>query len=425
MCETVVCLAYNLHSMQYASFAKRDGLMQRGYLIPTYAQREWDVQFSLPANLSTAMLLVDYAAHGLATPTSWPGMIAAHLPKQARADLDAVRTILAHGAVLREYFLKHLSSDSAAQYEWPALRLWLEHLTTAQIEELINDSIRANLAYYRRYMEPQLEVEQHLERLGTAMPDDVVLANPKQRQMAMQASIMSWGSTHYEPTLALMEHPKQFCAILLELLEALWQQGFSAEWERQKTGLAAQVELARTRFASDLVNAMPDDVLFRLTGRHPTEEWMESLRQAPRIVLVPCAHLGSYLSINQIGDSQYIFYEPPTNAVNSLQVLASRNMPFITSSQALDREALAPVLEALGSATSMTILMILSSQGEMIAQQIAEHADVHQSTISRHFAQLERTGLVLVRRTAGMKFYMVNRQRIHDICQLLLNIFGE
>jgi hypothetical protein len=126
--------------------------MQRGYLIPTYAQREWDVQFSLPANLSTAMLLVDYAAHGLATPTPWPGMIAANLPKQTRANLDAVRTILAHGAVLREYFLKHLSSDVAAQYEWPALRSWLENLTIAEIEELINDSIRANLAYYRRYM---------------------------------------------------------------------------------------------------------------------------------------------------------------------------------------------------------------------------------------------------------------------------------
>ena len=407
----------------YARFAKRDCLMQRGYLIPTYAQREWDMQFSLPANLSTAMLLVDYAAHGLATPTSWPAMIAAHLPKQARADLDAIRTILAHGAVLREYFLKHIASDATAQYEWPALRLWLERLSPAEIEELINDSIRSNLAYYRRYMEPQLEVEDYLERLGTATPDDAVLANPKQRRTAMQASILSWGRTGYESTLALMEHPERFSAILLTFLEALWQQGFSAEWERQRMVLATHVEMTRTRFTTDLANAQPDDVLFRLTGRHPTEEWMEPLRQSPRIILVPCAHLGSYLSITQIGDSQYVFYEPPASSDNAVQV--RRIASSAASPQAMDRELLDPALEALGNATSMTILMILSSQGEMIAQQIAEHADVHQSTISRHFAQLERAGLVLVRRTAGMKYYTVNRQRIRDVCQLLLKIFGE
>ena len=69
--------------------------------------------------------------------------------------------------------------------------------------------------------------------------------------------------------------------------------------------------------------------------------------------------------------------------------------------------------------------MILSTQGEMIAQQVAEHANVHQSTISRHFAQLERMGLVLVRRTAGLKYYTVNRQRIQEVCQLLFKTFHE
>jgi DNA-binding transcriptional ArsR family regulator len=275
-------------------------------------------------------------------------------------------------------------------------------------------------------MEPQLEVERYLEQLGTTMLDDAVLAHPKQRRTAMQASIASWGRTNYDATLALMEHPKRFCGIVLAFLEALWQQGFSAEWERQKTGLATHVEITRNRFSTDLANAIPDDVLFRLTGRHPAEEWMEPLRHSPHIILVPCAHMGDYLSITQVGDSQYIFYEPSASLSKPGHTIQDgRNATLTTSIQAVDREVLDPVLEVLGSATSLTILMILSSQGEMIAQQIAEHADVHQSTISRHFAQLERAGLVLVRRTAGMKYYTVNRQRIHDVCQLLLKIFGE
>ncbi len=395
--------------------------MQRGYLIPTYARQEWDAQFSLPANISTAMLLVDYAAHGLTTPTLWPTTIAPHLPKQARADLESVRTILAHGAVLREYFLKHIPRDSPAQYEWPALHAWLEGLADVEVEDLINESIRSNLDYYRRYMEPQQEVERYLERLGTDILDEAILAHPKRRQTAMQASIASWGRTNYEPTLALMEHPRRLIAIILAFLEELWQHGFSAEWDRQKSILAARVDTIRTYFTADLINANPDDVLLRITGRHPTEEWMEPLRHAPRIILVPCMHLGSYLSVTQIEESQYIFYEPPTSTGNS----PPGNIMVGTSFQDMDLEALVLVLEALGSPTSMEILMILSTQGEMIAQQVAEHANVHQSTISRHFAQLERIRLVLVRRSAGLKYYTVNRQRIREVCQHLFKTFNE
>ncbi len=397
--------------------------MQRGYLIPTYARQEWGAQFSLPANISTAMLLVDYAAHGLTTPTLWPTMIAPHLPKQARADLEAVRTILAHGAVLREYFLRHIPSDSPAQYEWSALHTWLEDLADGEIEELINDSIRSNLDYYHRYMEPQQEVERYLERLETGFPNDIVLADPQQRRMAMQASIVSWGRMNYEPTLELMEHPRRLLAIILAFLEELWQQGFSAEWERQRSILAARVETTLARIATDLINVTPDDVLLRITGRHPTEEWMEPLRHSPHIILVPCMHLGSYLSVTQIEDSQYIFYEPPTSSGHSLPVLMGEGIG--SSFQAIDLESLVPTLEALGNPTSMEILMTLSTQGEMIAQQVAEHGNVHQSTISRHFAQLERMRLVLVRRATGLKYYTVNRQRIREVCQFLFKIFNE
>lgn len=80
-------------------------------------------------------------------------------------------------------------------------------------------------------------------------------------------------------------------------------------------------------------------------------------------------------------------------------------------------------MRVLGDTTSLTILMILAEHGELFTQQVAEQLHIHQSTISRHFAQLERTGLVFVRPEGGMKFYRANRQRIKDICQLLLKTF--
>jgi DNA-binding transcriptional ArsR family regulator len=103
--------------------------------------------------------------------------------------------------------------------------------------------------------------------------------------------------------------------------------------------------------------------------------------------------------------------------------LAEEKQEYSEAFPALDLALLGPTMRVLGDTTSLRILTILAEHGELFAQQVAEHLHVHQSTISRHLAQLERTGLASVHPEGGMKFYRANRQRIKDICQLLLKTF--
>ena len=91
----------------------------------------------------------------------------------------------------------------------------------------------------------------------------------------------------------------------------------------------------------------------------------------------------------------------------------------------LDPATLGPIMRVLGDTTSLAILMTLAVHGELFAQQVAEQLQAHQSTISRHLAQLERTSLVFVRPEGGMKFYRANRSRIKAIGQFLLKAFEE
>lgn len=174
------------------------------------------------------------------------------------------------------------------------------------------------------------------------------------------------------------------------------------------------------------------------------------LHHASTVVFVPCLLLGRYLSLSAQQDTLYILYTPgaalhETGQASGTATVAPTTLdharkegkrePLPSPSLALEKHVssvavqaqdlttLGPTMRVLGDTTSLTILMILAEHGELFTQQVAEQLHIHQSTISRHFAQLERTGLVFVRPEGGMKFYRANRQRIKDICQLLLKTF--
>lgn len=395
--------------------------MQRGNFIPTQGRQSWSALYSLPANLSTAMLLIDYSTHGLTTPTPWSATVLPLLSRQARAMLALVQAILGHGAVLRLFFLARLPVTAPAQHDWEALREWLVSLSEADVEQLLNQGILENLEYYRLYLQPQAEVEQWLECLGTRRPDECMLADKERRLLAARAVLLSWGIEQYEPMLALVEEPARFLDAVRLFLEDLWLQAFRAAWEERQASLRLSAEAAQAWLDSEASAHTPDEIVFRVTGLLLTEELQAQLRQAARIAFVPCLFLGSYLSLAAVAGTCYIFYEPQRQVLPSKE-MAGQERP--TAFQVTDLEALGPTLAALGDATSLAILMILVEHGELFAQQVAARMHVHQSTISRHFARLERTGLVAVHRSGGLKYYNINRQRIQDVCQLLLKTFA-
>jgi DNA-binding transcriptional ArsR family regulator len=176
------------------------------------------------------------------------------------------------------------------------------------------------------------------------------------------------------------------------------------------------------------------------------------LRHASTVVFVPCLLLDSYLSLSAEQDTLSILYDPAfalhhtgpalgpatvgstildrigkqeTRETSPSHPLTEETLGDTGALPTLDLEIIGPTMRVLGDTTSLKILMILTEHEELFAQQVAEHLQVHQSTISRHFAQLERSELVTVRPEGGMKFYRANRSRIKGICQFLLKTFEE
>lgn len=418
-------------------------------LLPAQPPPTCDALASLGANLATAMVLVDYAAHGLATPTPWARAAARTLPADALACLRRLRAVLAHGTVLREFLLDRLPPDHPGHREWPALRAWLERLGPGEVAALVTDGILAGLAYYRVEMDPMPPVEALLERLGTREPDAARLADPGSRRAGLEALLLSWGARDPREPVELALDAERFHAELLTLLEAVWQ-ALAPSWQAAAGRLEEAAAAARARCAHPLPAA---DRIVEVTGLQPPEALAPVLRSAGHLLFVPCLHLGGYLSITRRGlgwapagigpDRLRVFFEPPA-AAGAEAATGAGPGPAPTGAppgapagsrpraaarpaagpQLIDLGHLAPALEALGDPTRLAIVRLLRREGECFAGRVAEALGLHPSTVSRHFARLEAAGLVRVRREGGVKHYRLDRERLRAVARLLEHELG-
>jgi DNA-binding transcriptional ArsR family regulator len=392
--------------------------MRRADLVQAFPRPSWEALVSLPANLTTGMLLVDYAAHGLATPTPWPRSVLPRLPGWALRDLRDVRVILAHGANLREFALERIPPERPEHEDWAAFRAWLEGLSQEDTRELVTRGIASGLAFYRRHMQPLPEVESWLEPFGDGDRDGPTLARleePAYREAAVRAVLDSWGTGEHGPTLDLVEHPDFLRAKLLRVLDELWERGFRESWETGARGLREAADSLPIRIGGLPVGG--EEMIVRATGLEPGDEAAAEIRGATRIVFAPCMHLGRYLSVVDVAAVRYVLYEPGAELDRSERERRKAR-------RVRDLEGLATGVVALGDGTRLSLLMLLAERGELFAQQIGEALGVHPSTVSRNLAELERVGLVVVRRQGGSKLYRLERERVHEICRYLLDTIG-
>ncbi len=392
-------------------------------LVPAYPRPAWDVLFSVPVHITTGMLLVDYAANGSPTPTSWPVAVLSRLSEQARHDLQAVEAILAHGANLRDFVLERVPAKEAPHRSWPAFHNWLASLSRADLGDLVAYSFASGLAWYRRYQAPQEELERWLHSLGTREPDAAtiaaILADPERGEAAARVLLASWYGTVPHSAMDLALHPERLGTVLLRFLDELWAQGFRESWDAQEALLRDAVDAVRAELDGGDTRLGSDELVLRVTGLQPGDEVADTLRRAARIVFVPCLHLHHYLTVLEVTGTHYVLYEPA-------DVGARRSEPggAPMAREVRNLEELGAAVVALGDATRLAILFLLGERGELVAQQIVEALGVHQSTVSRNLTQLERTRLVRVRREGSLKHYLLQRHRIRAICHQLLEAIG-
>jgi DNA-binding transcriptional ArsR family regulator len=140
-----------------------------------------------------------------------------------------------------------------------------------------------------------------------------------------------------------------------------------------------------------------------LTGQRLPDVLERPPATITRVVFCPSAHLGGFVS--------YIAYEPDLivyfSAPHLLDRCHERDAAAKDNGAAGAQVDLLETSRALADPTRLRMLDMLL-EGELYAQEIVGRLGVAQSAVSRHLAQLERSGLVTVQARRGSKYYAVN-----------------
>jgi DNA-binding transcriptional ArsR family regulator len=106
---------------------------------------------------------------------------------------------------------------------------------------------------------------------------------------------------------------------------------------------------------------------------------------------------------------------------NTLLLLFGARLPRGSQvvSSALTRAELLVRLNALADDARLRILELLTRHDELCAQDIIEHLNLSQSSVSRHLSQLNATGYIRERRKDVAKCYSLNTDRVVDTLRAL------
>ncbi len=358
---------------------------------------------SLAVAISTAMVLVDYALAGLAVPSPEPQTVARDLPPDLVEASHPVRAVLAHGTVLRDVLLAQLPPAHAGHTDWPPLRSWLADLDDDRILGLLEAGIRANLTYDQP-MHSDADVpaqavaglrgtKAKLRRDGSRVLDSWRVADPVERATELL-------------------DPATVRAILLALLDGIWDRWIAGSWRDQLAGLRGEVQRAPTP-PSGCGGAQWVSLV---TGLRPDPQYAAAADRAHRVTLMPCPGLGRSLSLCEDGDRLVVLYTPQRGVTGRQGAAAPRDRPGI----ALDRLApLAPTMQALGDPTRLAIVLQLLEHGPLSMQALTDALQVHQSTVSRQVAALRRAGLVEPVDADDQRRIQVRRAPLREACRTL------
>lgn len=202
----------------------------------------------------------------------------------------------------------------------------------------------------------------------------------------------------FEAAFAWFQDPALMKAEILEHLDYMWLHHLEPEWKRVLPMLQESIDaFSQVDFSGQTALQAARVV----TGRNLQGVW-EELDHAERVIFVPSAHIGPYVSMYTRSDDLYVVYRArvPEGAK--------------TRSPALSRSELLVRLNALADETRLVILELLTEREELCAQDIITLLNLSQSSASRHLRQLTATGYLVERRRDVAKCYSLNPDRITD-----------
>jgi DNA-binding transcriptional ArsR family regulator len=183
-------------------------------------------------------------------------------------------------------------------------------------------------------------------------------------------------------------------------LRQMWHKYLAEEWRRVEPTLRKTVEAWQEL---DLVSMSRVEAAQLVCAQElDCEKWTENLESVQRLIFVPNAHIGPYITTTWSKDVLWM--------VCGVRLPEGARMHAAELSHA----DIVVRLDALSDDNRLRILRMISEQKEMRSQEIIESLGLSQSAASRHLMQLSATGFLLERRCEGAKCYRLNQDRIRD-----------
>jgi DNA-binding transcriptional ArsR family regulator len=213
----------------------------------------------------------------------------------------------------------------------------------------------------------------------------------------------------YEEVHELLNDPPSLRELVVTHLHTMWDDVLAPEWERNVPLLEESVSAFQML---DFAGMACAEIVRRVTARDLVNECEKWRAGADRIVFIPSAHIGPYVSIMDIDGTIYLVF--------------GARVPegVAASSPTLSRSELLMRLNALADDTRLSILELLAGNEGSSSQEIMHALGLSQSAASRHLLQLAATGYLATERREGVKFYRLNRDRIGDIFGALDRLLG-
>lgn len=372
--------------------------MVRDFFMATYPPTKLSTEESVGVSVFTNIQLLDYFIHNSPIESEWIKDFSNTLPDRVKDDLRLLRTVFAHGVILRDFYFKqmdHLHED------WEAFINWWKELDEEEVLELIIYGIQEVLDYYYRYLPTIPAVEMIMN--GVSLDTDDLKKDSHNRENGIKAVLASWYVEEMDEILPLYRDLKGVKERIIRLLNGFWEAGFKEYWEGVKSSIS-EWKLKNTDQMSKSFGTN-EEAIFTITGLYPDTSDIDEINRVHFLTFIPVPNMGRLLSFVEFGKHGYLMFDPFLN--NSEKKNQIKPLEFHLA------------FEGLGDATRFKIIQLLATHKEMFAQQIVTKLNLKQSTVSRHLNQLHQSKLVTIRQDGNTKYYSIHKEEIRKVIEVL------
>ena len=371
----------------------------RYFFITTYPETKFSIQSSLGISLLTNIQLVDYFLNSATDEAQEIKDLAKRLPEGVKEDLRILRTVFAHGVILRDFYIRNTDK---IDHEWEAFFGWWETLNEDQVLDLIIFGIMEAMDYYDKNMRPIPAVE---EILKDVCLDKEKLKDSTNRKQALKAVLKSWAVENIGEILPIYQDTREVKERVIRLLKGFWKFGFHDVWQNKRKFIAEWIN--NNRSLTHRAYATNEEAIYKMTGLYPDSKETDRINRAEYLTFVPVPNMGRLLSISEFEGRIYLMFEPPRKVESNGSFKIDGEDEYLVA------------FEGLGDTTRIQIIQLLATHKEMYAQQIVKELGLSQSTVSRHLNHLQQANLVTIRQDGNTKYYSINKTTIQNMVHVL------